>query len=158
MTFIRRLAADLRPPVLDHMGLASAIDILARNLEDSADLVIDVEATLPAEPANWMVSTTLYRIIQEALTNVSRHARATEVHIRLRLAGDSYILEVEDNGVGFEADKRENSTLGLLGMRERARLVGGDFRLKSVVGQGTLIRVAIPDTPKEDNHYAYPSG
>jgi len=158
VTFIRRLAADLRPPVLDHMGLASAIDILARNLEDSGDVMIDVEAALPAEPANWMVSTTLYRIIQEALTNISRHARATEVHIRLRLAGDSYILEVEDNGVGFEADKRENSTLGLLGMRERARLVGGKFFLRSAPGEGTLIRITIPDTPKEDNHYAYPSG
>lgn len=156
--FIRRLASDLRPPVLDRMGLASAIDLLARNLEEKADLVVEVETSGIPEPLDWLISTTIYRIAQEALTNISRHAQATEVHINLH-GEDAYItLMIEDNGKGFDDRDYEKNTLGIIGMRERTRLVGGAFSLKNAAGKGTVMKATIPVKPNEEERDAYHSG
>lgn len=161
VVFIRRLASDLRPPVLDRMGLVSAIDLLARNLEQNSELVINVETDDAELPMSWLVSTTIYRIVQEALTNIARHAEASEVHIDINLKDDEIILVIGDNGKGFEYRDAQKEALGIIGMRERARLVSGVFDLESGAGKGTVISVTIPYRPNENeesDEHAYPAG
>ncbi len=154
--FVRRIASDLRPPVLDRMGLASAIELLARNLEDKTELVIDLEIGTLDEPLDWLISTTIYRIVQEALTNIARHAEASEVSIKLHQTDDRISLSVEDNGRGMETGDRQKESLGIIGMRERARTVNGFFSLDSTPGKGTVVSVKIPaGKSKEDR--AHPS-
>jgi len=154
VAFVRRLASDLRPPVLDRMGLSSAIDLLARRLETDAGLVVDVEERDVPESLNWLVSTTLYRIVQEALTNISRHAHASEVAIRLLRKNDTILLSIWDDGRGFDLGSGDGETLGLTGMRERARLVGGAFAIESEPERGTKISVSVPVTPSWDGAYS----
>ena len=156
--FVRRLASGLRPPVLDKMGLSSAIDLLARRLEGEAPLVVEVEIGGIPQPLDWMISTTIYRIVQEALTNISRHAQASEIHIRLRSDDDHLWLEIEDNGSGFDASGMAGNSLGLIGMQERARLIGGTFSLQTSPGEGSLIKVCLPVRSNEDESDEIPAG
>ncbi|MFC4346812.1 ATP-binding protein [Kordiimonas lipolytica] len=154
VAFIRRLASDLRPPVLDRMGLSSAIDLLARGLETDAGLVVDVDTCDIPEPLDWLVSTTLYRIVQESLTNILRHAHASEVSVGLQRTDGTLHLSVQDNGSGFDVSTQKGGTLGLAGMRERARLVGGAFAIESEPGRGTKISVSVPVVPSLDDAYS----
>ncbi|HNB23169.1 MAG: HAMP domain-containing protein [Candidatus Obscuribacterales bacterium] len=142
--FIREIASELRPPVLDRMGLASAVEILARNTEQSGKVVIDVETSGIEEPVDWLISITLYRVAQESLTNIARHSNATEAHLRLSYSGDSYRLRIKDNGKGFNPDAADSHSLGLIGMHERCLLVGGVFNITSSPGHGTEIDVSVP--------------
>lgn len=142
--YIRRIASDLRPPVLDRMGLVSAIDLLARNLEENTELIVNVESDELDQPLNWLISTSIYRIVQEALTNVTRHAQATEIQIDLHRKDHEIILTIKDNGQGFELANAQSEALGIIGMRERARLVNGTFLLESAPGMGTRIEVCVP--------------
>lgn len=157
--FIRRIASDLRPPVLDRMGLASAIGLLARKQEQNTDQIIEVDVAKMEEPLDWLVSTTIYRIVQEALTNITRHADAEEVHINLHKTDDKIILIITDDGKGIAVADEKKETLGIIGMRERARLIGGIFSIESEPGKGTVIKVTIPNnTNNKDEDYAYPVG
>lgn len=144
---VRRLSTDLRPLMLDDLGLTAAIEWLAR--ETSRRMGIDVHL-LSADLGTGLsdrVSTALYRMVQEALTNIARHASATEVEIRIRPRRDRLVLTVSDNGVGFPADalQREGS-YGLMGMRERAQMLGGSLAVGNSPEGGGLLTVSLPLT------------
>ncbi len=144
---LRTLSHELRPPVLDAFGLAAAIEALARGMKVRAGLDVTVEAPekLRLPPP---VETTLYRIVQEALRNVVRHARARSVTISITCDGQQAACSVRDDGVGFPVEATLAGTagggLGLTGIRERAEALGGTFRVSSAAAVGTEIRVRIP--------------
>jgi two-component system sensor histidine kinase UhpB len=137
---VRRIALELRPAMLDDLGLVAAIQAYVDDLNAAGGVRValttaGLDGRLPVE-----VELAFYRVAQEALTNVVRHARATEAHARLKRTGTSVTLEVEDDGVGF--DVRESAVtrgLGLQGMRERMALIGGEVRVESSPGRGTRI-------------------
>jgi signal transduction histidine kinase len=148
---VRRIASDLRPLMLDDLGLNAAIEWLADDA--SRRIGIDVQANLPPqEPAlDQRVAIALYRMVQEALTNVARHARATEVTIDLRAEGDSLLLSVVDDGVGLaEGALQRNGSFGLLGLRERAHMLGGEVQVSAEPGGGTRLAVRVPAQPQQD--------
>jgi two-component system sensor histidine kinase UhpB len=146
---VRKLALELRPSVLDDLGLVAALRQYVRSTEERSGLAAQLtivgwdegDPRLPAE-----VETALFRIAQEALTNAIRHARATNVQVRLRSTVGSVSLEVRDDGVGMAAVPAHEAGehLGMFGMRERAKLLGGEFHAAPVSPRGTLIQVSIP--------------
>jgi len=143
---VRRIASGLRPEILDEAeGLATAIGWQAKDFQ--ARTGIRCKINLPSEiPALDQERTTAaFRIFQEMLTNVARHAQATRVDIAMTIDSQSLMLEVQDNGKGIgDAAMRGPKSLGLLGMRERAALLGGDFRITGAPGEGTKVTVSIP--------------
>lgn len=140
---VRRLATELRPALLDNLGLAAALHAQIRHLAARHD--ISVEQHLESDLLlSREQATGLYRIAQEALTNVARHSQATQVTARLELEGDNVLMEIRDNGVGFSADKPSAYSLGLIGIAERARLLGGTAQIDSAPGRGTVVRVRLP--------------
>jgi signal transduction histidine kinase len=145
---VRRIASGLRPEVLDEVGLAAAIGWQARDFQKRTGIRCKVK--LPADGANLdrERSTAAFRIFQELLTNVVRHANATTVDVALLLNQAELVLEVKDNGSGI-ADEKLNSSqsLGLLGMRERASLLGGKVEITKAQGKGTKASVSIPLRP-----------
>jgi signal transduction histidine kinase len=149
---VRRIAMELRPGVLDDLGLVAALEWQLKDFEKRTD--IRYEFFPPAEDISLDadLSTTLFRIFQEALTNVTRHSAAKEVRVRLRADADSSTLEVEDNGKGVESEKILSSkSLGLLGMRERAQMLGGRITVTGTPGIGTKVTVEIPASEKKIN-------
>jgi signal transduction histidine kinase len=146
---VQRIAAELRPTLLDDLGLAAAVEAEARLFEErtgiECELSIPSEEELSVEPAR---ATALYRIVQEALTNVFRHSGATRVELRVRSRGDELLLEIRDDGRGMTNDEILNpSSLGLIGIRERAALVGGTVHFEGIAGRGSIVSVRIPPTP-----------
>jgi len=142
---VRRISSELRPPVLDRLGLAAALDWLARDCEAKAELAILLDLRDLGEPIDRVISTVLFRIVQEALTNVIRHADATEVVVTLVGTEKTLTLTVEDDGTGIDPAAVEGPlSLGILGMRERVHLVGGSFAVEGAPGKGTRIRVEVP--------------
>lgn len=140
---VRQVVSDLRPNLLDDVGLAAAVkDYVKRFKHDSG---IECKLVLPRTGAalNENQSVTVFRIIQESLNNVSKHARASRVEIRFSRQGDSLLLEIRDNGIGFDRTRKEHS-FGLLGIKERARMIGGCATIESSPGQGTLVTLKIP--------------
>jgi signal transduction histidine kinase len=140
------ICAALRPSVLDELGLVSAIEWLVDNTVRSSGLAIT--KSLPAEDVDMErgIALALFRIVQESLSNVIRHAQATQAEVRFQLSGNAWELEVQDNGRGFATKSRLGAeALGLLDMRERAAAFGGTVDFLSVPGQGTTVRVRIPD-------------
>ena len=145
---VRRLSSELRPPVLDRLGLAAAVDWLVREREGTSGLAIMLNVHNLREPIDPLVSITLFRIVQEALTNVLRHADATEVNINLAGHESTLALTIHDNGKGMDAATAEGPlSLGILGMRERVHLVGGSFRMEGGPGRGTTIVVNVAREP-----------
>ena len=145
---VRRLAVELRPNALDDFGLVPALERLAANLSEQSDLVVDLEARLGAQRLPPEAETALYRIVQEALTNVVKHASAHRVSITLVRKDGSAVVVVEDDGEGFRPDAVREGALGFAGMRERVELVGGRLTVESSPGAGTTlvaeVRVAEP--------------
>jgi signal transduction histidine kinase len=142
---VRKIATGLRPEMLDDMGLVAAVAWQLKEFQKRTG--IRCRAKLPPEGAKLDVdlSTTLFRIFQEILTNVARHSRATRVDIELSVDAERVSLEVADNGVGIAtADRRGKKSLGLLGMHERALLFGGEVRIRGAPRHGTRVSVAIP--------------
>ena len=144
---LHRLASNLRPPSLEHLGLVPALGQLVESLSDSSGIRIDLEATgLEGERLEWRLETDLYRIAQEAITNALRHARASEIGVVVERHEGRLRLVVEDDGAGFDAESAESrDRLGLIGMRERAESLGGKLLVESVRGRGTTIVVEAPD-------------
>jgi len=142
---VRRIATDLRPGILDDFGLAAAIEWQLQEFEQRAGIECvflgDAEdLALPPEAA-----TALFRILQETLTNVARHAQAQHVEVRLEPTDGGLVLEVQDDGRGIAPSEIEGSrSLGLLGMRERVRLLAGRLEIDGQPGRGTRIRVTVP--------------
>jgi signal transduction histidine kinase len=144
---VHRLILDLRPSVLDDLGLASAIRWYADRALSSRGVAVRCEfGELP--PLSAELETALFRICQEALSNVARHAQASHVLVELRAEGGRLCIDVEDDGVGFDqaaAARRERRPhWGLLGIQERADLLGGSARFDSSPGAGTRVEVRIP--------------
>jgi PAS domain S-box-containing protein len=143
---LHRLAVDLRPASLDHLGLVQALTAYIERVSQQARLRVAFKTVaLGQERLPQEVETALYRIAQEALTNVTRHAHATHADVLLQRNGDRVTLIVEDNGCGFEpAEHAGVDSIGLLGMRERCEMLGGVFRLESAPGRGTTLVGEIP--------------
>ncbi|MFL5309003.1 MAG: ATP-binding protein [Myxococcales bacterium] len=148
---LRRISRELRPMVLDDLGLVPALQLLAEGVSRRAGLRVRIENSLVRRlPAN--IETTLYRVVQEALTNVVRHSRAKNATIQLARRGKGNLrCSVRDDGDGFDADAAlsnpQRRGLGLVGIRERLNAVGGRFQIRSQPGRGTEL---IADVPAED--------
>jgi two-component system, NarL family, sensor histidine kinase UhpB len=143
---VRRISSELRPGVLDHLGLVAAIEWQANEFQNRTGIRCDVHARVREPLPDQNLATTFFRIFQETLTNVIRHAGATHVWVDLREADGHITLEVKDNGRGIDRTEIFNTkSMGLLGMRERAALLGGIFKIGSAPqGKGTRVRVSIP--------------
>jgi PAS domain S-box-containing protein len=149
---VRRIARGLRPPSLDEAGLEAAIRTLARSVREAHGLRVEIE-TAPGMVETRLLpdaELALYRIVQEALSNVVRHAGATKARIVLERSGERMVVTVEDDGRGFEPQEQADSGgrgLGLVGMAERARFLGGRVGIESRVGRGTRVIVEVPRAP-----------
>lgn len=159
---VRRISSELRPGVLDHLGLVAALEWQANDFQNRSGIKCEVQTSVQDSSLDQNLSTTLFRIFQETLTNVIRHAGATHVRVRLTEADRRVCLEVRDNGRGISRSEIHNSkSMGLLGMRERAALLGGDFKIgRANSGPGTRVNVSIPlprAEEKPENHYEDPS-
>ncbi|PKN57041.1 MAG: histidine kinase [Deltaproteobacteria bacterium HGW-Deltaproteobacteria-14] len=146
--FVRHISSGLRPGVLDKLGLTAALEWQARETEARTELVVEVEADAVDSRLDERVSVTLFRIAQEALTNVIRHADARVVEIELTATDATMTLAVRDDGEGITADAVEsNESVGLIGMRERAMLIDGELTIRGVPGRGTAVSVTVPIHP-----------
>jgi signal transduction histidine kinase len=142
---VRRIATQLRPAALDHLGLAAGMEWQAADFQARTGIVCALDADLREPALTPAASTAIFRIVQEALTNVARHSQARRVSIRLGEHGGDIVLEIVDDGVGLGATaRRPGLSLGLLGMHERAVLLGGRAEVAGAAGFGTSVRVRIP--------------
>jgi len=143
---VRRISSELRPGVLDHLGLVAALEWQANEFQNRTGIKCEVNANIRDPELETELSTTLFRIFQETLTNIIRHAGATQVQVHLKEADGRIHMEVEDNGRGISRAEINNSkSMGLLGMRERAALLGGTFHIGRIPrAVGTQVRVSIP--------------
>lgn len=150
---LHRLAADLRPASLDHLGLAAALRQYSRSVAAQYGLRVRFKARgLTGERLPSAVETALYRVVQEAMTNLVRHARATRVDVLVERRDGRILVMVEDDGVGFQMDRvQRGEHFGLLGLRERAEALGGSLTVESAPGKGTTVVVEVPsDDPHPD--------
>ncbi len=145
ITSVQRIVAELRPGVLDDLGLVAAIEWQCRDFQRRTGIVCHCTVSHEDLRVDPEQATAVFRICQEALTNVTRHAQATEVHVRLEDQGVRLVLQVCDNGRGIPQDRLADArSFGLLGMRERAGLLGGDVQIETQEGNGTTIAVQLP--------------
>lgn len=142
---LRRIASELRPRTLDALGLPAALESQAQEFENRTQIRCTV--TLPVEPLSLDVDTSIaiFRIFQESLTNVARHASATRIEARLRAENDRIVFQVVDNGKGFDPEEaKARKSLGIVGMQERALLLKGDLKVEGMQGAGTTVTLTIP--------------
>ncbi len=141
---VRRLAVELRPSALDDYGVVSAVERLAETFEERTGIRTVLQANLPEGRLPPEIETILYRLIQEALTNVVKHADAQRVSIVLTQHQGGIRAVVEDDGGGFEPVDVRQDALGLTGMRERIALIGGTLKIESAPGAGTTVAAYVP--------------
>jgi PAS domain S-box-containing protein len=144
---IRDVTSELRPPMLDDMGLVQALEWHARTVSARTGVSVTVRGTESSERLTPETEIALFRIAQEALNNIVKHARASRVEIAIGQSGSEHILSIQDNGVGFEAAQERRSRnrgLGMITMRERSQAVGGRFKVQSIKGSGTRLTVQVP--------------
>jgi signal transduction histidine kinase len=144
---VRRLATELRPAILDAAGLVAAVEWAAGDFRARSDIPCRVHVADPHLSVDPATATALFRILQETLTNVTRHAHATEVLVHLATDAQHVTLEVRDNGQGFEFPDSQTApqrSLGIVGMRERAVLLGGELTIRTAAGRGTIVVVRLP--------------
>lgn len=138
----RRIAEDLRPSALTHLGLVATLEILAGEFTRNAG--VDVHCALQAVRLTPAAELTAYRLVQEAITNVSKHARARQVWLTLGMQGGQVVLGVRDDGVGYDTAAPLRSAYGLVGMRYRVEAEHGTLAVDAAPGRGTSIRVTLP--------------
>ena len=144
---VRRISSELRPRILDDLGLVAAIEWQAQQFEAKTGIHCTCESFLETVNLRKEQTSALYRIFQEAMTNILRHSRATRVQVTMDLREGNFILQVRDNGVGIPEDMMAGAqSLGLMGMRERAQLIGGTIGFSRE--EGTVLTVRVP-LPKE---------
>ncbi|HET7571921.1 MAG TPA: GAF domain-containing protein [Gaiellaceae bacterium] len=143
---VRRLAVELRPKALDDFGLVAALERLAESFAEQTGISIEFVPALPGGRLAPEIETALYRIVQEALTNIVKHAHAERVSVVLTGTERSVSAVVEDDGVGFDPERVREGGLGLLGMRERVALLGGRLTIESRPGAGTTFVAEVPLT------------
>jgi signal transduction histidine kinase len=141
---VRRISAELRPGILDDLGLPAALEWQAQEFTRRTSIICNVNANVGELHLERNLATAVFRIFQEALTNVARHANAARVDVFLRLERGMLKLDIADDGVGVPEISPRNSSLGLLGMRERARRCGGDCTIRRREPRGTVVAVAVP--------------
>ncbi|MGA2221366.1 MAG: ATP-binding protein [Verrucomicrobiia bacterium] len=145
---VHRFARELRPMVLDDLGLIPALHSFVKSFSKQTCIHIRLTVFAEVEKLDNAKRTVLYRVAQEALTNVARHAQASQVEVSIRKLPGAARMEIKDNGKSFEAQRvmhsKRNTRLGLIGMRERLEMVGGSFGVESAPGKGTTIRAQIP--------------
>jgi signal transduction histidine kinase len=141
---IHEIAARVRPSLLDDLGLKDAVQSYLSDFEHRTGLPVSADLQMETNDVPAVVSENIYRILQEALTNASKHSHATTVSVMLRVSAEQAILTVRDDGRGFDPSTVDGRRFGLLGMRERAELLHGTFQVKSTIGKGTEISVVIP--------------
>jgi PAS domain S-box-containing protein len=147
---VKRIASELRPIALDELGLIEAIKWQAQQFQDRTGIIVECDCQMEDLDLDREVSTVVFRIFQEAMTNILRHAQAKKVDIIIKQEADEFLLMISDNGKGITEDEKSGmQSLGLLGMRERAQLIGGEINVEGAEGQGTVItvRVSIPARP-----------
>ena len=142
---VRRIAADLRPVMLDDLGVVPAVESLLHGFSQRTGIVIGFNVDCDGMEFREPLATAVYRMVQEALTNVARHAQASEVEAVIRLDGDRLVVRVRDNGRGIDAAlPRKAKSYGLLGIRERAQTLGGTASIFSPAEGGTVVEIVIP--------------
>ena len=148
MNLVHQFARELRPSMLDHLGPVAALRNYVKTFTERTGIKTDIEGTVSVDQLSNQQGTVLYRVAQESLTNVYKHAQATRVKIKLRQREGAVTMEIVDNGRAFSVSNPTNGSdrqpLGLLGMQERVRLVNGQFAIESVPKRGTTVRVQIP--------------
>ena len=142
----RRLISGLRPPILDEAGIADAIDYLASE-HRQAGLQVEAAIRIASKRLASPLETAIFRIVQESLTNIRRHSQSERAMIDVTEQQNTITLRVRDWGVGFRPDAVDENSFGLRGIRERVRLLGGRFQLRSAPGEGTTVEVDLPTTP-----------
>jgi signal transduction histidine kinase len=147
---VRRVAMDLRPSILDDLGILATLSWFFREFGTVCqDMKVEKDFSIEEKNVPVPLKITIFRIIQEATSNIVRHANASRIRVSLKEAGGVLHLSIEDDGVGFDAAEMTNycpldKGIGLLSMKERAKLSGGNYELASAVGQGTRISVLWP--------------
>src|SRR4051812_22685049 len=142
---VRKISAELRPQVLDDVGLTGTLKWQAREFQTRTGIRCKIELPKEELVMDLEKSTAIFRIFQEVMTNVARHAKATRVNIKLSLEADRIMLHVADNGVGIsQSHLLSSSSLGLLGIRERATILGGDVQIEGGAGKGTSVLLTVP--------------
>ncbi len=155
ISIVRRIASELRPSVLDVLGLMEAIQWQARQFQDRTGIIVHCDAPQDDVGLNHEQSTAVFRIFQETLTNIIRHAQATRVEVTMADETGAFVLRIRDDGRGITEDEKSGQlSIGLLGMRERAHLIGGEIDITGVQGEGTTVTVRLPmvgaGRPSED--------
>jgi len=145
LTTVKRLSSELRPSILDDLGLAAALEWQAQQFTARTGITCRFDSFVDDTEVGQEQATALFRIFQEALTNILRHAQATRVTSMIEEEAGEFVLEIEDNGKGITEEESTGShSLGLMGMRERAQLVGGSITITGVAGKGTVLTVRVP--------------
>ena len=145
---VYRFARELRPAVLDDLGLTPALHSFMKSFAEETGIRVSLTAFTGIEKMSIAKRTVLYRVAQEALNNVARHAHATRVEVQIKLLANAVRMQIRDDGRSFDVERllhsRKNKRMGLLGMRERVEMVGGKFSVESTPGMGTKISAQIP--------------
>ena len=142
---VRRIATELRPGILDSLGLVAALEWQANDFQTRTGIPCHVTSTVDDSQLSQQVATVFFRIYQEALTNIIRHAKASRVDVRLSDENEALVLTVKDDGRGISEEEIANTrSIGLVGMRERAMLIGGEITLQGAPGKGTTMTLRVP--------------
>ena len=142
---VRKISTDLRPAILDDFGLLAAIESYLEEFQGRTGIKCTIAPRCGDVDLGQERNVALFRIVQEALTNVARHAHAANVEVSLKQRNGRVVLQIKDDGRGVKEDEIASSkSIGIVGMRERARLCKGQMRIKSIMGKGTMVKVSIP--------------
>ena len=142
---VRKIATDLRPGILDDLGLIPALEWQSKDFEGWSGINASFHSNMSEIVLPELVSTSLFRIFQESLTNVARHAEARHIDSELLVKEDQITLTIIDDGKGFNTAALGNKkTLGIMGMKERTMGIGGEYTIRSIPGRGTVVSVQVP--------------
>ena len=152
---VHQFARDLRPSLLDDLGLIPALESYLKKFLEDTGIHVTLTAFAAVEKLDNINRTVLYRVAQEALSNIAQHAKASLTEVRIYQSGKSVCMDIHDNGQGFEVGgdvffSEQSTRLGLLGMRERVEMVGGSFSVESTLGKETTVLVKIPNSTTKD--------
>jgi signal transduction histidine kinase len=146
---IRRFSQDLRPSIIDDLGLLPAVKWLAKQKSDESGIAIELKVKGKEQRLLPDMELILFRIVQEALNNISKHAQASNAEVSIEINHSKVDLKIHDNGKGFKlpdtvGDLSHSGKLGLVGMQERVTLLNGTLEIKSEMGKGTTVNVSVP--------------
>jgi len=148
VSIVHQFARELRPTVLDDLGLIPALHTFMKNFRKETGIVVSLSAFAAVEQVNGDKRTVLYRVAQEALTNIARHAHASQAEVKIQQLNGAVCMKIKDDGKGFDKNRvlhaKKRERLGLLGMRERLEMVGGNFTVTSLPGKGTTVVAQVP--------------